>query len=179
MSDKTIDIALDTRDINRAIRELRAYSKELERKCAALAEAIAQRIADTAGPGFNNAVVNISPKQRTPHAPSPTEMRVSVNVTEQQALAIAIGEQVAFIEFGAGVALNGSGMAHPGTNNDPEVAGWTIGSYGKGLGNQPIWGYFAGGRVHATVGTLCQHPMYDAIRGTEPLIASIARSIFA
>lgn len=95
----------------------------------------------------------------------------------------AQGDQVAFIEFGAGVFYNGSGANYK-LGRPPEISG--IGEYGKGKGSQPLWGYYDkngmtyNGKpfVHLTHGNPPANAFYHASVDTRRKIKDIAREVF-
>ena len=58
MGKKVIRISLSEKDINRAIKELEQYKREIIRKTELLRTRIAERIANLAQSGFNGAVVD-------------------------------------------------------------------------------------------------------------------------
>ena len=96
-----------------------------------------------------------------------------------EATLIVEGEEILFIEFGAGVSYN----TPKGTS--PHELGsqykFLIGTYGKGYGARQIWGYYDdGGELVLTRGTKATMPMWEAkkvIRNSENVI-SIARKVF-
>lgn len=67
-----------------------------------------------------------------------------------------VGEQVAFIEFGAGITYNGN----PGGSLHPKGVefGYTIGSYGKHQGLNKTWYHY--GEIYQ--GTWAAMPLYKA-----------------
>ena len=56
--------------------------------------------------------------------------------------------------------------------------GYTIGSYGKGLGKRKVWGYYRDGELILTHGTPATMPMYNALKQACDNIWSIAREVF-
>ena len=88
----------------------------------------------------------------------------------------AQGDQVAFIEFGAGVFYNGSGANYK-LGRPPEISG--IGEYGKGKGKQNTWGYYDDtGALHLTHGNPPANAFYHASVDTRRKIRDIAREVF-
>lgn len=89
---------------------------------------------------------------------------------------VARGEQIAFIEFGAGVFYNG---AEPYPVQRPAgIVG--IGEYGKGHGKEEYWYYTdpTTGKSAHTHGTKAAMPMYYATKEMEKNIEKIAREVF-
>ena len=116
----------DSASVAAAIGELRRISKDLKKnvvdECYRLAQ-IGQSVAQSA---FSNAAYD-----------GINDVSVSAEPTESGARVRASGEAAMFIEYGAGVHHNGSGI-YPAPL--PEgMAG--IGGYGKGNGNKDYWFY--------------------------------------
>lgn len=70
------------------------------------------------------------------------------------------GEDVAFVEFGAGIHYND----HPHSSPHPlgVELGFTIGSYGQGQGIHDYWFYRENGTVEISEGTPAAMPLYHA-----------------
>ncbi len=85
------------------------------------------------------------------------------------------GEDVAFVEFGAGVHYNGTGSPHPlGVE-----LGYTIGSYGHGQGTQDHWWYEdENGITVISYGTEATMPMYKADQHIRNNFVDIAKRVF-
>ena len=86
------------------------------------------------------------------------------------------GEDVMFVEFGAGITYNGPAGQSP--NPLGAKLGYTIGSYGQGHGAQEYWFYDDEEGTHLSFGTEATMPMYKAGREVRQKYASIARSVF-
>lgn len=87
----------------------------------------------------------------------------------------AKGEQVAFIEFGAGVFYNGA-EGYKG-ERPPGIVG--IGEYGKGKGKQDSWGYYDdAGELQITHGTMAANAMFYASQEMQRKIQDIAKEVF-
>lgn len=88
----------------------------------------------------------------------------------------AQGEQVAFIEFGAGVYYNGAEsylLPRPS-----EVAG--IGEFGQGKGKQNTWGYYSeNGNLQLTHGNPPANAMYYAAEDVRRQLEAIAKEVFS
>ena len=87
----------------------------------------------------------------------------------------AQGDQVAFVEFGAGVFYNGGGnylLPRP-----KEIAG--IGEFGDHKGKQQTWGYYDDtGALHLTHGNPPANAFYHASEDIRRQIAQIAKEVF-
>lgn len=87
------------------------------------------------------------------------------------------GEDVAFVEFGAGIHYNG----HPGDSPHPLGAelGYTIGSYGHGHGFEEYWMYTDENGIDVvSYGTEATMPLFHAEQAIKQQFVSIAKSVF-
>lgn len=172
MGKKVITFGLSAREINRAIKELEQYKQEIIRKTDLLREKVADRLAELAKSGFAGAVVDdlLRGGQRT------AQVDVTIEDRENVTLVIANGEDAIWAEFGAGVHHNGS----PGSSPHPKGSelGFTIGSYGKGMGKKDTWGFYEDGELRLTHGAPATMPMYNALKTVCDEISEIAREVF-
>ncbi|MCQ4894916.1 hypothetical protein [Anaerotruncus sp. DFI.9.16] len=172
MGKKVITFGLSAREINRAIKELEQYKQEIIRKTDLLREKVADRLAELVKSGFAGAVVDdlLRGGQRT------AQVDVTIEDRENVTLVIASGEDAIWAEFGAGVHHNGS----PGSSPHPKGSelGFTIGSYGKGMGKKDIWGFYEDGELRLTHGAPATMPMYNALKTVCDEISEIAREVF-
>jgi len=109
--------------------------------------------------------------------PEPSNPHVLMGIRDgvMQATLRLRGEDVAFVEFGAGVHYNGTGSPHPlGVE-----LGYTIGSYGHGQGTQDHWWYEdENGVTVISYGTEATMPLYSADLKIRQQFVSIAKSVF-
>ncbi len=87
-----------------------------------------------------------------------------------------VGEQAAFVEFGAGIHYNGTpnGSPHPlGVE-----LGFTIGSYGFGQGLKDEWHYKSGGEWKVSQGTPAAMPLFHAKQAIEDTVVMTAKAAF-
>lgn len=87
------------------------------------------------------------------------------------------GDDVAFVEFGAGVHYNG----HPGSSPNPlgVKLGYTIGSYGWHQGLEDHWWYKGDdGEEHLSYGTEATMPLFHASEHIKQEYKRIAREVF-
>jgi len=166
---RSISATLGTEGINSLIAHLEAYKQTLPEKAAALRERTADHLRYAAQPGFDRSLLNDG--QQTSH------VSVSTRTDADAAFAVANGEQVAFIEFGAGVHYNGSAGASPHPRGTD--MGLTIGSYGKGHGRQQAWVYPDGSEWKVTHGTPATMPMYHAMLDVEGEVPQLATEVFS
>lgn len=174
MGKKVIRISLSEKDIDRAIKELEQYKREIIRKTELLRTRIAERIANLAQSGFNGAVVDDLTDGSG--GARKADVRVSIDERENVSVIIAAGEDAVWVEFGAGVFHNGStgGSPHPKGSE----LGFTIGGYGKGMGKRQTWGFYEDGELRLTHGTPAVMPMYNALKTVCEEITSIAKEVF-
>lgn len=173
MGKKTITFGLSEAEIDRAIKELKQYAKDITAKADLLGKRIADEIANNAQGAFATAVVDdlLNGGRKT------AKVSVSVKSTGNISLVIASGADAFWAEFGTGVYYNGSvgGSPHP---KGVEL-GMTIGGYGKGKGQRETWGFYdEDGEVQLTHGAPASMPMYNAVKTVCAEIATIAREVF-
>ena len=170
----TIDV-FDPASIDRAVNEIREYSRWVQRKTDELRERIAYFIAKDASAVFNTAVAEDDMREGV------ITGNVEVSVEPQgdnTTVIIASGKDAVFMEFGAGVYYNGAVGSSP--NPLGTALGFTIGSYGKGNGRKEVWAYDGGdGQIHLTHGTPASMPLYKAVQSVSRDIVKIAREVFA
>ena len=169
-----VDI-FDPASIDKAVREIREYSKWVQRKTDELRERIAYFIAKDASAVFNTAIAEDDLMEGVITG----SVDVSVDPDGDNAtLVIAHGKDAVFMEFGAGVYFNGA----VGSSPNPWGAGlgFTIGSYGKGNGKKEVWGYIGDdGALHLAHGAPASMPLYKAVQSVSRDIVQIAREVFA
>ena len=170
MSKKIITFDLSESGIERAIKELKDYKNELDKKCEELRRRVAERIESKAQPGFNGAIVDdVLKGARSAH------VYVSVKDEGDVTLVIAYGNDAVWVEFGAGVYHNGAVGSSP--NPYGSELGFTIGSYGTN-GARDIWGFYENGELVLTHGTPAAMPLFHAVQDTIDEIQSIAKEVF-
>lgn len=172
MGKKVISFGLSAKEIDRAIRELAEYKREIQRKTELLREKVAERLASESKTGFSGAVVDdlIRGEKRL------AEVDVSVDNRGAITVVIAKGEDAVWVEFGAGVYHNGSAGSSPHPHG--AELGMTIGSFGKGKGKRETWGFFEDGELKLTHGTPARMPMANAVTAVCNDIAQIAKEVF-
>ena len=176
MGKKVISVKLSTQGINKAIRELEKYKQDFLKKVELYRKRLADEIGTDATLGFASSEVNDLLKGGTRQA------NVSVSVTHDGniSLVIAKGEDAVWCEFGAGVYHNGSVGSSPNPYGDD--LGLTIGGFGKGHGQQEVWGYYETPGDPSTLvlthGTKATMPLYNAVQSIVPKAVSIAKEVF-
>ena len=112
-------------------------------------------------------------------APAPDAPQVHIDYSNGDITATLRlrGEDVMFVEFGAGVYYNGAAGSSP--NPLGFDLGYTIGSYGKGQGANEYWHYKnEQGNWRTSRGTEATMPMYKADTEIRQNFASIAKRVF-
>lgn len=172
MGKTVICLELSESGIDNAIRELEQYKSNLIKKTELFRNKIANRISDLSKKGFSSAILddilNGSSKQ--------ADVRVFVENKNNVSIVIASGEDAVWIEFGAGVYHNTA----IGSSPHPKASefGFTIGSYGKGMGSREVWGYYEDGELRLTHGTPATMPIYNSVKIVCSEISKIAREVF-
>lgn len=171
---KTISFSLSTRSVGKAIKALEKYNQNLDAKTDELRERLATRIAMYALAAFQSSV----PATRLDGGEVPRpDVKVNVETNGNIATVIAFGEDVYWIEFGAGIYYN----APVGSSPHPmgEKLGLTIGSYGKGRGSRVTWGYYdENGDLVLTHGTPAAMPLWRAAERVAAEYPQIAKEVF-
>lgn len=168
---KEVTVNLTPEGIDRAIKEVTAFTGWYRIKCRQLREEVANRIAWSAEEGFRTASGNDIIKGAW--VPSP----VFVDVTHENTISVVIasGPDAVFIEFGAGVYHNGMVFASPHPWGDH--FGYAIGMYppapSKGVRN--AWNIPNGG---VTRGTPADMPMYKGVNKALSEMDDIIRQVF-
>ncbi len=174
MSKRVVRFTLDAKSIGKAIKEIEEYKREVLQKTDELRKRVAERIAEDASSGFASAIID----DLLQNSGGARAANVSVEVSDSgnTTLVIANGQDAIWCEFGAGVYHNGAAGSSP----HPKGAelGFTIGSYGKGLGSKKVWGFYEDGELKLTHGAPASMPMYTACQKVCEDVANIAREVF-
>lgn len=166
MGHKKIIMSLSTSDIERAIQELTDYQNWIQRKAGELAERLAVYGGLDARIGFSRAIYD-----------GPRDIEVTVEPRGKNKYAIiASGEEVLFVEFGAGVRY---GYGHP----DAVKHGMGPGTYpippGKGHWDDTDGWYIppekGGGHTYGNPPAMA---MYRAGKDLRNELTRIARDVF-
>lgn len=173
MGKRKITVELTESGIDKAIKELEEYKKDIKRKTSLLQDRIAKRIEEEADKGFASAVVDdlVRGGYQKPD--------VTVNYTTQGDISVIVaqGEDAVWVEFGAGVYHNGNLGSSPHPRGSE--LGMTIGGYGQGKGKQKSWGFKdADGTLHVTRGTPAQMPLEKAVLSVLDELPQMAKEVF-
>ena len=173
---KVIKFGLSASEIQRAISEVETFKKDFLEKVDTYRKRIAEEIAVQASTYFESSVIDdvINGSPRKP------EVTVDWSDDGKIAVVVANGEDAVWCEFGSGVYHNGSVGSSPHPKGSE--LGFTIGSYGKGRGQQKVWGYYTDPESKTglvlTHGTPASMPMYNAAQDVLRKSVQIAREVF-
>ena len=173
MGKRKITVELTESGIDKAIKELEEYKKDIKRKTALLQDRIAKRIEEEADKGFASAVVDdlVRGGYQKP------DVTVNYATKGDISVVVAQGEDTVWVEFGAGVYHNGNLGSSPHPRGSE--LGMTIGGYGQGKGKQKSWGFKdADGTLHVTRGTPAQMPLEKAVLSVLDELPQMAKEVF-
>ena len=161
---KTIQVELDDKSIDKAIKELRQYSAWIQKKEDELRSRLAMLGATVASIKFSRAIYNGS-----------NDVSVRVDDTGSVAVIYAEGESVAFIEFGSGIKY---GYGHPQAGEFGFGPGtWSDGDEGKGhWDNEHGWWFGSGQHTYGNPPAMA---MYSAVKEITENVTKIAKEVFS
>ena len=169
---KTIHIeAFDKSSVDKAIEEVKAIKKEWQRKADLCSEMIAAALADEIQRNLDSIPYSDDLKDVKTH--SPVYKNTFASAYAQGNRVYIKGQEIAFIEFGAGVYHN------TGANNPLSKAvsfDTSMGSYGKGQGNKKYW-FVAHNLI--SCGTPAYMPIQNAIEAIKAVAPTYIRQVFA
>ena len=161
---KTIQVELDDKSIDKAIKELRQYSAWVQAKEAELRSRLAMIGATVASIRFSRAIYNGS-----------NDVSVRVDDTGSVAVIYAEGKSVAFIEFGSGKKY---GYGHPQAGELGFGPGtWSDSDQGKGHWDNDHGWWFGSGQH--TYGNPPAMAMYSAVKEITENVTKIAKEVFS
>lgn len=106
-----------------------------------------------------------------------THVEINSFQTYAKAELIVEGRDILYIEFGSGIHYNGAAGSSPHPLGVEK--GYTIGSYGKGLGKNDYWFYRDGtGALHKSYGTQATMPVYSAYLEIKDRVLQVAKEVF-
>lgn len=166
---KNLKVELSAKGISEIIDFLENYQKELDHKC----EVFCKKLCELGIEVIDARIVGKGDSD-TSHE---TEVTIGKDGSYVNAKLTLSGEDILFIEFGAGVHYNGAAGTSP--NPKGSELGYTIGSYGKGHGTQEFWYYKDdSGNYVRSYGTQATMPMYSASVEMIKQMKSVAREVF-
>ena len=172
-----IYVDLTMRGISKAIGDLEKFIEKLKRLETELPEALARYGEVQAKARYDTAAYNImlfDAQGNIDGSGSHPNIQVHAEQEEDGWAVYADGQEVCFVEFGAGVYYNGDGGNYAGIR-PPGIVG--IGEYGRGHGKNPQWGLpkEAGGGV--TRGTPASNALYFTAQDMKEKIEEEVRRI--
>ena len=164
MAKKVIQFGLDASSIDKAIKEVKQFQREFEKKTERFVEGLAKIGLREASVRFTTAMYD-----------GINDSSVSLDPIPNGYAIVAEGSAVAFIEFGAGVYHN-TGEPYPNPR-PPGIVG--IGEYGQGKGKRKAWGYLdESGSLVITHGNPAAMPMWYASSEIKNSIVKLAKEVF-
>ena len=161
-------LSIRVKGLDRAIEVIRLQAKLSDERKEEFLKRLAEEFGESLRVSFNS--------NWSLYIDNPSPILVGVEREGDGYAVYAQGDQVAFIEFGAGVFYNGSGANYK-LGRPPEISG--IGEYGQGKGKQNTWGYYDDtGALHLTHGNPPANAFYHASVDTRRKIRDIAREVF-
>lgn len=170
MAKRKLTSNLSVEGIQKLQQELQNYKNELNRKNVVFV----RRLAELGIPIIDSKIAQAQGDSDKSHN---TYIKLTSGTTYTRAVLTVEGQDILFIEFGAGVHYNGA----VGQSPNPKGAerGYTIGSYGQGKGSQDSWTYTADtGEWVRSYGTEATMPVYSASIEIMRSIKRIAREVF-
>lgn len=174
-----ITIQLSSESIQAAIQQIQDYKTWLEQKCTELSARLADmglKSAQAIAAGARLEYFTLAGKDADGHKTwkkfsVPADVSFKVEPSENGFRIVAGGDDICFIEFGAGVYHNGA-ESYPG-ERPPGIVG--IGQYGAGHGMQEWWWVVD---KLGTNGTPTMKPMWEAAYEMRSRIEEVAREVF-
>lgn len=165
-----INVELSVKSIDKAIQQIEQY----ERAFASKLRRFIERLGEIGIQVIDENMAQIQGDSNPEHY-----AYIKLNSYELYAEGTLVlqGRAIAFIEFGAGVHYNGA--AGTAAYDWAAEQGYTIGSYGMGLGTHDWWFYRAEtGESKRSYGTKAQMPLYKADQKILEQIRTVANEVF-
>lgn len=175
MSQKSIHIdPLSEKSLDKAIRELQQYRLWVFTKRRELQQKLSDELEKQLNERFNSAWYDDLTEGGT-RAPI---FVVKISQGNLKSVAMVVGEEAVFVEFGAGVYHNGSAGSYPHPMAE-EAGAAAIGTLGKGKGSRKVWGFYdEKGQLRLTRGTAAQMPALQAAMWLKDNVERIAKTVF-
>lgn len=171
MAKKTLTSNLSIDGIKKLQQDLKNFEQEINRKNVVFVKELAK----LGIPIIDNNMAKAKGDSNPAHN---TVIELTAGTTYSRAVLKVSGEDLLFIEFGAGVHYNGSVGRSP--NPKGKEFGYSIGGYGQGKGAQDSWTYQAPtGEWIRSYGTKATMPVYVASQYIRHQIKSVAKRVFS
>lgn len=175
---KVYSVKLDVKSLDKLQKKVQRYQSTFDNKCKQFLRELAKvgiPVIDEnmaqASFTYNNGIQSGSNTEHSAY------VRVYSKDGQFTAVLTLKGQEVLFIEFGAGTYYNGSVGSSPHPKGQEN--GFLIGTYGMGHGSQKVWGYYDDdGKLALTHGTKATMPMLKAGLEIREQVISIAKSVF-
>lgn len=179
MPKRKISMNLSVSSLNSAIKQLEEYKSSLKKKNDLFVKRLAELGIPIIDQRMNAANFTIDSKgiQSGANTNHNTFVKVNSFGDVSRAVLTVEGQDLLFVEFGAGVYHNTAA----GTSPHPKGGelGYKIGYYGKGHGKQKVWGYYDdAGQLILTHGVEAQMPAYSAWKEMFENAVRIAKEVF-
>lgn len=158
--------------LQKAARQVEAYRDQLiDNNAAFLSTLLSVGVRE--GYNYNN---NVADDYDPPDFERVDPLMSGGSSPKMSATLSLVGEDAAFVEFGAGVHYNGN----PGGSPHPLGAelGFTIGSYGMHQGLNDYWFYKEDGEWKKSHGTPAEMPLFRAGQAMRNNLMKVAREAF-
>lgn len=171
MAHKVLSVSLSRRGIRAIKTRLEAYQLDLPNKMAEFFNRLSSEVGIPVVDAKYSSGLGDSSKDHT------SAVIVTPTPTGAEGILRVEGKDLGFIEFGAGVHFN----TPAGTSPHPKGVelGYTIGSYGYGLGRFELWWYTdESGNMQVSFGTEATMPVYSAAQEMRKEIMRICQEVF-
>lgn len=174
---------LSPSSVQKCIDEIKEYNGNLTIKCQRVVQRLTEEALRIISMKIAEAAITVKTTEDGKQIESGQNFAGEPSVTyestsESSKAVISVeGEDIIFIEFGAGTYYNGA----VGTSPHPkgEAFNFVIGRYGEGRGVNKVWGYTGeDGELHLTHGVEATMPMYSAIMEITRLAPIICKEVF-
>lgn len=159
---------------DRVLAEYRGRRANLAAKLDEFLKRLAEVVYEVADDRYTEAFIAYQLKGDKTDIYYEPDITVSIEPIKNGYRVVAAGEEVLFVEFGAGVHYNGSD-AYPGTRPEGVVG---IGEYGRGLGKNQMWFFSKDGEHRVSYGNPPFPAMYYANEELQRQIERIAKEVF-
>lgn len=174
---------LSLSSIEKSIKELKEYKDSLNDKCREVVKRLTEEALKIISLKIAEAAITVETTSSGTQIETGQDFAGDPSVIYEdtpkgnKATISVKGEDIIFIEFGAGVYYNGPAGTSPHPKG--ETFGFVIGGYGKGMGVNKVWGYYGDdGELHLTHGVKATMPMYSAIMEVAQLAPAICKEVF-
>ena len=169
----TIECSLDEKDLDRAIRLVELYKKDLDGKTSVFVDHVAKTIED-------NARNELSSHIWSGETISSLHTEKMASKGHSRNAKVSCGGAAVWLEFGTGVVANNCGTGEYVHPKAAELGMYGIGEYGQGHGSDPNGWYFEDefGDSYHTFGIPATMFMYHSAWAGRRSLSRLAREVF-